>query len=208
MDRRGVAIGSIAAAVVVCACGSSDSSGAGESSDGGVDASTGPRGPMDASGTGLHDGAASGDVSTGVADASSGDAAVDATIAADASGTDGAFADGAGAVVDAATDAPGSCLTSSTQLAIVQTAGGTCSFPYNGPQPSGTINLLLTPGWGTVCFAGGSQGCGTGSGADGWWFSGPQEISVCDATCTRFFNQTIAGKFTVQLGCPTETCMH
>jgi hypothetical protein len=200
MDQRGVAIGSIAAAVVVCACGSSESGGAGESSDGGVDGS----------GTGLHDGAAIADVSTGVADASSGDtavdAALDATIAVDASGADGALADGP--VVDAATDAPGSCLTSSTQLAIVQNAGGTCSFPYNGPQPSGTMNLLLTPGWGTVCFAGGSQGCGTGSGADGWWLSGPQEISVCDATCTRFYNQTIAGKFTVQLGCPTQTCMH
>jgi|SRR5882672_4870004 len=202
MDRRGVAIGSIAAAVVVCACGSSASGGAGESSDGGVDASTGPGGTTDASDTGLHDGAASGDVSTGVADASSSDAA----LAADASGADGALAEGA--VVDAATDAPGSCLTSSTQLAIVQTAGGTCSFPYNGPQPPGTMNLLLTPGWGTVCFAGGSQGCGIGSGADGWWFSGPEEISVCDATCTRFYKQTIAGKFTVQLGCPTETCMH
>src|SRR5258708_11306918 len=146
MDQRGVAIGSIAAAVVVCACGSSESGGAGESSDGAVDGS----------GTGLHDGAATADVSTGVADASSGDtavdAALDATIAADASGADGALADGP--VVDAATDAPGSCLTSSTQLAIVQNAGGTCSFPYNGPQPSGTMNLLLTPGWGTVCFAG------------------------------------------------------
>jgi hypothetical protein len=70
------------------------------------------------------------------------------------------------------------------------------------------MNLLLTPGWGTVCFAGSSGNCGTGSSADGWWFSGPQEIAVCDATCTRFYNQTIAGTLTVQLGCPTEDCTH
>jgi hypothetical protein len=165
---------------------------------------------------GPQDGAASGDASTGAADVSSAadapsaDGAVDATVPTDASIVDGAVADGAapdGPVADGATDAPGSCITSSTQLAIVQTATG-CSFSYTGPQSPGTMNLLLTPGWGIVCFAGGSTGCGTGSGADGWWFSGPQEISVCDATCTRFFNQTIAGKFSVQLGCPTEMCMH
>ena len=125
----------------------------------------------------------------------------------------GALADGTGADVDngggdAAPEAPTSCVTDSTVIAIVQTATG-CAFSYTGPVPQqGGINLLLTPGWGTVCFAGSSGNCGTGSSADGWWFSGAQEIALCDATCTRFYNQTIAGKLTVQLGCPTEACMH
>jgi hypothetical protein len=205
MHRRRGAITIIASALVVWACGSNESGGSGgvgASGDGGVDASTGLGGNTDASSIGPHDGAASGDVSTGNADASSGDGSGDA---ANASGADGAIADGA--LADGATDAPGSCLTSSTQLAIVQTATG-CSFPYTGAQSPGAMNLYLTPGWGTVCFAGGSTGCGTGSGADGWWFSGPQEIALCDATCSRFYNQTIAGKLTVQLGCPTEMCMH
>jgi len=171
----------------------------------------GSGGNSDATPLGRQDGPATGDVSAGGADVSRGDGVTDATVSADASIADGAVADGATPdgppVPDGATDAPGSCITSSTQLAIVQTATG-CAFAYTGPQSPGTMNLLLTPGWGTVCFAGGSTGCGTGSGADGWWFSGAQEISVCDATCTRFYNQTIAGKLTVQLGCPTEMCMH
>jgi len=102
-------------------------------------------------------------------------------------GPTGALAEGA--VVDAATDAA-RVVPNELHAAgvLVQTAGGTTAASRTmAPSPPGTMNLLLTPGWGAVCFAGGSQGCGTGSGADGWWFSGPEDISVCDATCTRFY---------------------
>jgi len=148
------------------------------------------------------------DGSTGAKDSSSGidtsSGSPDTGFLADTGGTD---TDGTVNGNDAAPDAPTSCVTSSTVIAIVQTATG-CAFSYTGPTPAGTMNLLLTPGWGTVCFAGSSGNCGTGSSADGWWFSGPQQIALCDATCMRFYNQTIAGKLTVQLGCPTEACMH
>jgi hypothetical protein len=116
--------------------------------------------------------------------------------------------DGDAAATDAAEDAPTPCVPKPVVIAVVQTAGGQCSFPFTDSFDAGEINLLLTPGWGTVCFAGSSGNCGSGSSADGWWMSGPGEVSVCDATCTRFYNQTIAGKLTMKLGCPTENCMH
>jgi hypothetical protein len=121
--------------------------------------------------------------------------------------------DGGARVVDgpagADTSSPdGPCVPQSSTLAIVGPSGGSaCSFAFSKSYTPGLINLVLTPGWGTVCHAGSSQNCGSGASADGWWFSGG-EIHLCDATCSRFYKQTIAGKLTVQLGCPTENCTH
>ena len=189
-------------ALVVPACGNSATSSGGAGVDGGgdgaasnTDGSPADHGPIDGT---VDDGTACGSC----ADGSAGDHAVpgDAPTTADAAQEGG----------DASTDAgaEGPCVPTSIQLAIVQTAGGQCAFSFTDAYQAGSINLLLTPGWGTVCFAGSSAGCGTGSSADGWWFSGATEISVCDATCARFYKQTIAGKLTVELGCPTEACMH
>jgi hypothetical protein len=128
--------------------------------------------------------------------------------ASSTSSSGGASSTSSSGGTDAAPDAPTSCVTQSTQIAIIQTASGQCSYKFSGSYDPNKINLVLTPGWGTVCFAGSSSNCGTGSSADGWWFSAPGEISVCDATCARFEKQTIAGKFTVEQGCPTQACMH
>ena len=115
-------------------------------------------------------------------------------------------ADASSDVVDAAKEA--ACVPTSYQIAFVPPGGGSaCSFKFNKPYTPGLINLLLTPGWGTVCYAGSSSNCGSGASADGWWFSAADEISLCDASCTRFYNQP-AGKLTVRLGCATQNCTH
>lgn len=121
-------------------------------------------------------------------------------------GNDAMGLDGLGGPDTTGTDITGPCVPQSFTLAVVG-PGSACSFAFNKPYTPGSINLVLTPGWGTVCYAGSSQNCGSGASADGWWISAGK-IQLCDATCSRFYKQTIAGKLTVQLGCPTENCTH
>jgi hypothetical protein len=123
-------------------------------------------------------------------------------------GSDAMRIDGLGGPDSAGTDTTGPCVPQSFTLAFVGSGGGSaCSFEFNKPYTPGSINLVLTPGWGTVCYAGSSQNCGSGASADGWWISAGK-IYLCDATCSRFYKQTTAGKLTVELGCPTESCTH
>jgi hypothetical protein len=97
-------------------------------------------------------------------------------------------------------------LTGTALLAAVPPGGGSeCSFTFTDNYTPDFINLVLTPGWGTVCYAGGSSGCGSGASSDGWWFLSPTEIALCDSTCSRFYDQP-AGKLTLQFGCATEGC--
>jgi hypothetical protein len=174
---------------------------------GGVEA-CGDSGSGDASG-----GANTGGQSTGGTNAggtSSGGASTGGTnsggAGTGATGTGGSLTDGG---LDATTkpDADsGTCLTDSIVIASVPPGGGSaCSFTFDGSYAPGSINLLLTPGWGTVCYAGSSGGCGSGASSDGWWWISGTEIALCDSTCTRFYDQP-AGKLTIQLGCPTKNC--
>lgn len=184
MRLLGVTVGVVGTALVVFAC-----TGGGGSDAIDFDAGT------SASSSGADGGGSSSSTSSGGATSSSGV-------------TSSSSASSSGSLVDAAPDAPTSCVTKSTQIAIIQQNSGSCSYKLNGSYDPAKINLVLTPGWGTVCFAGSPGNCGTGSSADGWWFSASDEISVCDATCARFEKQTIAGKFTVEEGCPTKACTH
>jgi hypothetical protein len=183
---------------VLGACGSGGSgSASGGASTGGANTGGANTGGANTGGTSTG-GASTGGTNTG--GASTGGTSTGGT------STGGNATDG-GTDATVAPDADsGSCLTESIVLAAVPPGGGSaCSFTFNGNYTPGSINLLLTPGWGTVCYAGSSGGCGSGASSDGWWWFNGNEIALCDATCTRFYDQP-AGKLTIQLGCPTETC--
>ncbi len=182
----------VAGVVGAAGCGSDDDSGGGSGGASGTGA-TGAGGGSAGTSTGGASGAA-GSSSGGGAGASSGGA----------SGSGGSSSD---AGSDSGADS-GTCLTGTKLLATVPPGGGSkCSFTFSGSYTPGAVNLLLTPGWGTVCFAGSSSGCGSGASADGWWFVGPNEIALCDATCNRFYKQP-AGKLTLRFGCASESCNH
>ena len=155
---------------------------------------------------GLADGLADGDSHGGDASVGGGGSGGSApSDAANASGGNG------GRSPDAATgnpDTPASCVTETFTLAMVGPNGGSeCGFDLPRSIPFGGINLVLTPGWGTVCYATSSQGCGSGASADGWWLNG-DSVLLCDATCDRFNSKVGVGRLTIRLGCPTETCKH
>ncbi len=147
----------------------------------------------------------------GAGGAGAGGAGAAGTGGASTGGASGSSAGGAsGGAIDAATDTGsdtgGVCVPDSVLLASVPPGGGSsCSFTFSTSYQSGLVNLLLTPGWGTVCHAGSSSNCGSGASSDGWWFVSDTEIALCDSTCTRFYDQP-AGRLTLQLGCPTESC--
>ena len=180
----------LTASAVACSSGGSD---------------TNPKPDGSAGSGGAKSGGSGGTVSGG---ASSGGTSIGGT---SIGGTSiGGMAGSAGLSDAATSDAAdsGSCLTGTAVLATVPPGGGSeCSFTFGESYTPGSINLLLTPGWGTVCYAGSSSGCGSGASADGWWFVSENEIALCDASCTRFYDQP-AGKLTLQFGCATEDCTH
>jgi hypothetical protein len=183
--------------------------GAGGTSEAGQDggraagAGGGAAGAAGAAGAGGGAAGASGAVDSG--------SAVDTAHAGGPADGSSSSADGPPPGGDAASSPPDAaprCVPESFTLAVVPPGGGSaCSFAFSRPYTPGQINLVLSPGWGTVCHAGSSQGCGRGASADGWWVNG-NEILLCDATCARFYRQTQAGRLTVQTGCPTQACTH